>query len=62
MKLIFWISLFLSLTISWTYRLPTDILPIHYDLQIITNLDDNNNNNNNLTFTGKVWIEVSSMQ
>lgn len=35
------------------YRLPDTIKPVHYIVDIITNLEENNFN-----FFGKVWIKV----
>lgn len=42
--------------LTQAYRLPKEVLPNHYDLEIITNLADDNNN---YDFNGKVWIDVS---
>lgn len=36
------------------FRLPLDIIPKHYDLDIITNLEPDN-----FSFEGSVWIKVS---
>lgn len=38
------------------YRLPEDIYPEYYRLEILTNLADYNDN---FTFDGRVWIQVS---
>lgn len=37
------------------YRLPDDIYPEYYRLEILTNLADYNDN---FTFEGRVWIQV----
>lgn len=38
-----------------SYRLPEDIYPEYYRLEILTNLADYNDN---FTFEGRVWIQV----
>lgn len=35
------------------YRLPDNVLPQKYNLEILTNLEENN-----FSFEGKVWIKV----
>lgn len=51
-------TVFVHSIISFTYgyRLPDDVLPNHYDLEVITNLADDNDK---YDFNGKVWIDVS---
>lgn len=39
-----------------SYRLPENLYPEYYKLEIITNLADYNDN---FTFEGRVWIQVS---
>lgn len=39
-----------------SFRLPENIRPLHYKLDIITHLDENNE----FKFSGRVWIDVST--
>lgn len=53
----YWLTYLLMVSCVFVdgYRLPKDVFPEHYKLEVITHLGEKDN----FSFEGKVWIQVS---